>query len=113
METTCTCTFTPLTASLHRHQTDQRLLKSSRNNQPTMSSLPHQTAGLKDETPSTSETAVSGNAGGNIVSNQSQSESEKPQIGASQSKPGSAEEAAEKLYLERMEDEYAKREGGA
>ncbi|KAM3418968.1 hypothetical protein BST61_g4925 [Cercospora zeina] len=62
-----------------------------------MSSLPHQTAGLKDETPSTSDTAVGGNAGGNIVSNQSQSEPEKPSIGGSQSKPGSAEEAAEKL----------------
>lgn len=27
--------------------------------------------------------------------------------------PGSAEQAAEKLYEERIEDEYAKREGGA
>ncbi|CZT24564.1 uncharacterized protein RCC_10289 [Ramularia collo-cygni] len=31
----------------------------------------------------------------------------------SSSKPGSAEAAAEKLYEERMEEEYAKREGGA
>lgn len=42
-----------------------------------------------------------------------QAEPEKPQIGSSKSTPGSAEEAAEKLYEERMEEEYAKREGGA
>lgn len=75
-----------------------------------MSSLPHQTAGLKEETPSTSETAVAGGAGGNLVHSEA---SQDPQSGSSASKPGSAEEAAEKLYQERMEEEYAKREGGA
>lgn len=34
-------------------------------------------------------------------------------IGGAGSTHGSAEEAADKLYEERMEDEYAKREGGA
>ena len=77
-----------------------------------MSSLPHTSAGLKEETPSTSETAVGGSSGGNLVSNSS-TQPEKPQIGSSASKPGSAEEAADKLYEERMEEEYAKREGGA
>lgn len=99
-----------------------------------MSSLGHTAGGLKSETPSTSETAVGGNsvipkdsqpaadAKGQSSSNQSSS--------MSSSKPGSAEAAAEvresfspsrwtiadsqqKLYEERMEDEYAKREGGA
>ncbi|KAL9530540.1 hypothetical protein SMMN14_05610 [Sphaerulina musiva] len=77
-----------------------------------MSSLPHQTTGVKGEAPSNSETAVGGSAGGNLVP-APQAEPEKPQIGSSKSTPGSAEEAAEKLYEERMEEEYAKREGGA
>ncbi|KAI5369593.1 hypothetical protein Slin15195_G004680 [Septoria linicola] len=78
-----------------------------------MSSLPHQSAGLKGETPSTSETAVGGGAGANLVPKDSQPQQEKPQIDSSASKAGSAEAAAEKLYEERMEEEYAKREGGA
>ncbi|KJX96994.1 hypothetical protein TI39_contig592g00005 [Zymoseptoria brevis] len=77
----------------------------------------HTTAGLHSETPSNSETAVGGEAGANIVPKASETA---PETGDSQqsksmgsSQPGSAEAAAEKLYEERMEDEYAKREGGA
>lgn len=84
-----------------------------------MSSLPHTSAGLSSETPSTSETAVGGDAGGNIVAKDPQSQSEQPQskeqprLGKTASQPGSVEAAADKLFEERMEDEYAKREGGA
>ena len=83
----------------------------------TMSSLTHTSAGLGKETPSTSETAVGGDAGGNVVAKSDASEqtSKDPSAGttASSSEPGSAEAAAEKLFEERMEEEYAKREGGA
>lgn len=82
-----------------------------------MSSLPHTSVGLSKETPSTSETAVGGDAGGNVVAKSDASEQvpREPSAGTtkSSSEPGSAEAAAEKLFEERMEDEYAKREGGA
>ncbi|KAF7193969.1 hypothetical protein HII31_04651 [Pseudocercospora fuligena] len=79
-----------------------------------MASLPHTSAGLATETPSTSETAVGGDAGGNIEPKDSAQVSEQQTKETTTSnQPGSAEAAAEKLFEERMEDEYAKREGGA
>lgn len=83
-----------------------------------MSAISHITANPTTETPSTSETAVGGVAGGNLVAKDSQTttsnpdeQSTKPTL--SSKEPGSAELAAEKLFEERMELEYAKREGGA
>lgn len=70
-----------------------------------MSSMPHASAGLAKETPSTSSNPVSGEAA------QEQGESQPTKSSSNES--GSAEAAAEKLYEERMEEEYAKREGGA
>jgi hypothetical protein len=87
-----------------------------------MSSLSHATTGLKGETPSTSNTAVSGNSSSTEKSTReppttpeaSPNENKQPKMGILPSKPGGeAEKAAEKLFEERMEGEYAKREGGA
>ncbi|EME50366.1 hypothetical protein DOTSEDRAFT_41454 [Dothistroma septosporum NZE10] len=83
-----------------------------------MSSLNHPTmAGSTREGPSSSETAVGGEGGTNIAPKDTATTEAAGQppstAGLSSSKPGSAEAAAEKLYEERMEDEYAKREGGA
>ncbi|KAH9844613.1 hypothetical protein Tdes44962_MAKER07252 [Teratosphaeria destructans] len=87
-----------------------------------MSTLPHTTVNPTRETPSTSETATGGQASGNLYPKDSVPAAD---VGDQQSKigqtgnqlksnqPGSAEAAAEKLYEERIEDEYAKREGGA
>lgn len=90
-----------------------------------MSTVPSATANPTRETPSTSDTAIGGSAGANLypkdstpaadlsndeskvgmTSNQTQS--------TTSNQPGSAEVAAQKLYEQRMEEEYAKREGGA
>lgn len=84
-----------------------------------MSTLPHITTNPASEVPSTSETSVGGHAGANLVQKESdeavQPVSTSDQSNqVSQQKPKmSAEEAAEKLFEERTEDEYAKREGGA
>ncbi|QIX02479.1 hypothetical protein AMS68_007996 [Peltaster fructicola] len=80
-----------------------------------MSTLPHITANPVSETPSVSETAVGGQAAGSLEPKASNSEPAIVENAAqpAQNKTMSAEEAAEKLYAERMEDEYAKREGGA
>ncbi|KXT17762.1 hypothetical protein AC579_3650 [Pseudocercospora musae] len=79
-----------------------------------MASLPHTSTGLASETPSTSETAVGGHAGGNIEREESaQVSGQQTKEATTGNQPGSAEAAAEKLFEERMEDEYAKREGGA
>jgi hypothetical protein len=85
-----------------------------------MSTLPHLSTNPTSETPSTSETAIGGQGGANLVpkdttndattSTQDQQSTAKAPAAAGKM---SAEEAAEKLYAERMEDEYAKREGGA
>lgn len=67
--------------------------------------------------PSSSETAVGGEGGTSIEPKDTASTEnagEQPSAaGLTSSKPGSAEAAAEKFFEERMEDEYAKREGGA
>ena len=77
--------------------------------------LPIQTAGPVEEkpvppavSPPTVSTATErvANIGSTIGGNQD------PRRGSSGTK-GDAERAAEKLYEERMEEEYAKREGGA
>lgn len=69
------------------------------------------------EKPSSSETAEGGSAGANLVPEKSTptTHEAKEEIRGSMSggQTGSAEEAADKLYEERIEDEYAKREGGA
>jgi hypothetical protein len=57
------------------------------------------------EKPSTSETRVEPKDSQPIISSTSS--------GATQGTKSEAELAAEKLYEERMEEEYAKREGGA
>ena len=79
-----------------------------------MASATHITSNPTNETPSTSETAVGGQAGANLAPKDSTPSAE---ISTQDSKigttKGSAEEAAEKLYAERIEEEYAKREGGA
>ena len=83
-----------------------------------MSSLNHPTMGGSNrEGPSSSETAVGGEGGTSIepkdTATTEKAGQEPNTAGLSSSKPGSAEAAAEKLFEERMEDEYAKREGGA
>ncbi|KAK5115998.1 hypothetical protein LTR62_000454 [Meristemomyces frigidus] len=90
-----------------------------------MSSLPHTSTGPGHEGPSTSATTTGGAAGGNLYPKESTSAAEisnaesKVGMTSNQTKdvangaPGSAEAAAEKLYEERIEEEYAKREGGA
>jgi hypothetical protein len=90
-----------------------------------MASLPHTTTNPTNETPSTSETATGGAAGGNLYPKDSvpaahvSTTDSKVGMTTNQSssttrhQPGSAEAAAEKLYEERIEEEYAKREGGA
>ena len=82
-----------------------------------MSSAPHTSAGQVTETPSNSETAVGGQGGANLYPKDSTPAADisnlESKVGQTKSQPGSAEAAAEKLYEERIEDEYAKREGGA
>lgn len=80
-----------------------------------MSAMSHPTTGPAREAPSNSETAV---GGGNNIAPKDTATTEnigkEPSGSAiSSNQPGSAEAAAEKLFEERMEDEYAKREGGA
>ena len=90
-----------------------------------MSTNPHTSTNPSSETPSSSETSVGGNAGANMYPTESKSAADisntESKVGmtsnqsekTTSNQPGSAEEAAEKLYEERIEDEYAKREGGA
>lgn len=80
-----------------------------------MSAMHHPTTGPTREAPSNSETAV---GGGNSITPKDTATTEtigrpSSDTGISSNQPGSAEAAAEKLFEERMEDEYAKREGGA
>ncbi|GAB7361049.1 hypothetical protein MBLNU230_g1089t1 [Neophaeotheca triangularis] len=84
-----------------------------------MASAPHTTANPTVENPSNSETREP--VAGSVATNQYPKDSvpaaevsnQQSKVGTTE-KPGtSAEEAAEKLYEERIEDEYAKREGGA
>ncbi|KAK4993843.1 hypothetical protein LTR50_000056 [Elasticomyces elasticus] len=73
--------------------------------------IPMQTSSSPTEKPSTSETAE------NTVPQDSQKSAnvsdQDSSMGATGQPKGDAEKAAEKLYEERIEDEYAKREGGA
>jgi len=81
-----------------------------------MSASQHMTTNPVIETPSISETAVSGatGSGAAVESGRGDGAATAKEFGSGMSsQPGSAEGAAEKLYKERMEDEYAKREGGA
>jgi hypothetical protein len=91
-----------------------------------MSTSTHITTNPVNETPSSSETATGGPAGGanfypkdsvpaaDVSTTDSKVGMTSNQSGATTSNvPGSAEAAAEKLYEERIEEEYAKREGGA
>ena len=83
-----------------------------------MATLPHITTNPGSETASTSETAVGGQAAASLLpKDTSQAEANRSDGQTETSPPEkkgmSAEEAAERVYAERMEDEYAKREGGA
>jgi len=82
-----------------------------------MSAAPHTSTNPTIETPSTSETSVGGNAGANLYPKDSTPaadiSTQDSKLGMTSNEPGSAEKAAEKLYEERIEEEYAKREGGA
>lgn len=90
-----------------------------------MSSLTHTTANPAKETPSTSETAEGGAGGADLYPKDSTAAADVSTTeskvgmtsnqgsGTTSNQPGSADAAAEKLYEERIEDEYAKREGGA
>ena len=78
-----------------------------------MSTINHTTTGPGHEGPSNSETAIGGEAGANIVPKDTASTTANTADRPAASQPGSAEAAAEKVFEERMEDEYAKREGGA
>nr|OQO21992.1 hypothetical protein B0A51_12372 [Rachicladosporium sp. CCFEE 5018]OQO22006.1 hypothetical protein B0A51_12358 [Rachicladosporium sp. CCFEE 5018]OQO25388.1 hypothetical protein B0A51_06982 [Rachicladosporium sp. CCFEE 5018] len=76
-----------------------------------MSTNPHVASKPFSETPSTSETAVTANNAAPKDSTPAAKVSDQDsKIGSTKM---SAEEAADKLYEERIEDEYAKREGGA
>lgn len=82
-----------------------------------MSAMNHPTMGPAREAPSNSETAIGGESGGSVGPKDTattENIGKQPSGTAiSSSEPGSAEAAAEKVFEERMEDEYAKREGGA
>lgn len=90
-----------------------------------MSSLPHTTTNPTHETPSTSETAPGGAASGSLYPKDSRPAADiantESKVGmtpnqssaTTSNQPGSAEAAAEKVYERRIEEEYAKREGGA
>lgn len=80
-----------------------------------MAALPHTSTNAMKEMPSNSETLVGAQTSADLAQTQSQNAQAEPkgQTGSAASQPMSAEEAAERLYAERMEDEYAKREGGA
>lgn len=84
-----------------------------------MSTSAHITTGPGKETPSTSETAQDLYPKDSIPAAEVSNTESKVGMTSNQSsditsnQPGSAEAAAEKLYEERIEDEYAKREGGA
>lgn len=77
--------------------------------------LPQQTVSAPTEKPSTSETSVSYPQDSVPAAEVSDQNSSVGATGGSKIGEGkmSAEEAAEKVYEERIEDEYAKREGGA
>lgn len=76
-----------------------------------MSALPHTSANPASETPSTSETAVGGSAGSNLVPGDTTSTDvipdERVQDGpeAAKERKGSAEDLAEKVFAEREEGE--------
>ncbi|KAK4547402.1 hypothetical protein LTR36_001058 [Oleoguttula mirabilis] len=84
-----------------------------------MSTSAHTTTNPGKETPSTSETSHDLYPKDSIPAAEvSTTESKVGMMsnqarGTTSNQPGSAEAAAEKLYEERIEDEYAKREGGA
>jgi len=77
----------------------------------------HTSTNPTTETPSSSETSVGGTAGANLYPKDSTPaadiSSQESKVGMTGNQQGSAEKAAEKLYEERIEEEYAKREGGA
>ncbi|KAK3070216.1 hypothetical protein LTR53_010837 [Teratosphaeriaceae sp. CCFEE 6253] len=83
----------------------------------------HTSTNPTTETPSSSETAVGSSnslypkdstSAADISNTESKVGVTSNQASSTTSnQPGSAEAAAEKLYEERIEDEYAKREGGA
>ena len=73
-----------------------------------MASLPQTTTNPKTEAPSNSETAEHDSAAATTASS-----ADSQTVKNTSSQPGSAEAAADKLYEERIEEEYAKREGGA
>nr|POE47359.1 hypothetical protein CFP56_00690 [Quercus suber] len=81
-----------------------------------MAEVPYHSNNPAKEAPANSETAVD-QPTATLVPEASRAEVPQPSGGQSSSmsnsQPGSAEAAAEKLFEERMEDEYAKREGGA
>lgn len=82
-----------------------------------MSTITHITTNPTKETPSTSDTALGEKSGANIAPSHTVAEATGDSVPAKASlasnQPGSAEAAAEKLYEKRMEDEYAKPQGGA
>ena len=84
-----------------------------------MASLPHATTNPKTETPSNSETAENSYPKDSVAAADVSTTDSKMGMTTNQSddtttsQPMSAEAAADKLYEERIEEEYAKREGGA
>lgn len=83
----------------------------------TMAEVPYHSNNPAKEAPANSETAVEEQSA-SLSPQNSRPEVQQQQPGQqsgsmSSSQPGSAEAAADKLFEERMEDEYAKREGGA
>ena len=98
--------------SVQSAQTKQTLpphtTNRTNNSNTIMASLPQTTTNPKTETPSNSETAEH-----DSVATTNASSADKQPVKGSSSQPGSAEAAADKLYEERIEEEYAKREGGA
>lgn len=81
-----------------------------------MAEVPYHSNNPAKEAPANSETVVDERTT-NLSPQVPQSEAKQTSSGQSSSmsssQPGSAEAAADKLFEERMEDEYAKREGGA
>lgn len=65
------------------------------------------------ESPSNSETAVNSKSAVNQAASSASHTETSPANPSTQQAKSEAEKAADKLYEERMEDEYAKREGGA
>ncbi|KAI4135446.1 MAG: hypothetical protein LQ347_000665 [Umbilicaria vellea] len=101
--------------SLAEHSRNSNAKLRDYRNWPNISPLPKMPLPMPSstESPSNSETAVKPNSAVNQAASSASHTAASPAAPSAQQAKSEAEKAADKLYEERMEDEYAKREGGA